>query len=134
MEVIMVALRLAVAAAIPLLGSAASSLASPPVSSAPVQMIFLQSYFYAPAPIYLTAGKAVTLNFVNRAGKGHDFTAQRFFATSRILSGRVPDGEVELSAGQSAGVTLIPAAGTYTAHCSHPFHKLMGMHTTIIVR
>lgn len=101
---------------------------------APVQVINVQSYFYNPAPIVLRAGQPVTLQFVNRAGKGHDFTARRFFGSARILAGRVDDGEVELRPGQVVNVTLIPAAGRYPVHCSHPFHKLLGMHSTIVVQ
>jgi len=82
----------------------------------------------------LNAGKAVTLSFVNRAGKSHDFTAEKFFRASRIISGRVGEGEVDLAPGQTASVTLVPAAGRYKAHCGHPFHKMLGMHTDIIVR
>lgn len=99
-----------------------------------VRIINVVSYHYAPAPIVLRAGQPVTLQFVNRAGKGHDFTAERFFRSARILSGPVADGEVELRPGQIANVTLIPAPGRYNAHCSHPFHKMLGMHTTILVQ
>jgi plastocyanin len=102
--------------------------------TAPVRVINVQSYYYNPAPIVLRAGAPVTLQFVNRAGKGHDFTARRFFSSARILAGRVADGEVELRPGQVVNVTLIPAAGRYPVHCSHPFHKLLGMHSTIFVQ
>jgi plastocyanin len=102
--------------------------------AAPVRVINVVSYYYAPAPIVLRAGQPVTLQFVNRAGKGHDFTATSFFRSARILSGRVEGGEVELRPGQIANVTLIPAPGRYKAHCSHPFHKMLGMHTTILVQ
>lgn len=102
--------------------------------AAPVRVINVVSYSFAPAPIVLRAGQPVTLQFVNRAGKGHDFTATRFFSSARILSGHVEGGEVELRPGQVANVTLIPAAGRYNAHCSHPFHKMLGMHTTILVQ
>jgi plastocyanin len=102
--------------------------------AAPVRVINVVSYYYAPAPIQLAAGRPITLRFVNRAGKGHDFTAKSFFRSARILSGRVADGEVELSPGQSVDVTLIPAAGRYNVHCSHPFHKMLGMHTAILVQ
>ena len=84
--------------------------------------------------IVLRAGVPVTLQFVNRAGKGHDFTAEKFFRSSRILAGQVGAGEVELRPGQVANVTLVPAAGRYNVHCSHPFHKILGMHTTILVQ
>ena len=100
----------------------------------PVQSIALYSYGFNPTPIVLNAGKAVTLSFVNRAGKSHDFTAEKFFRASKILSGKVGEDEVDLAPGQTASVTLVPAAGRYKAHCGHPFHKMLGMHTDIIVR
>jgi uncharacterized cupredoxin-like copper-binding protein len=104
------------------------------IVAAPVQSIALYSYGFNPTPIVLNAGKAVTLSFVNRAGKSHDFTAEKFFRASKILSGKVGEGEVDLAPGQTASVTLVPAAGRYKAHCGHPFHKMLGMHTDIIVR
>ena len=111
----------------------AGSAAGQPVA-APVQGIALYSYGYDPNPIVLTAGKAVTLNFVNRAGGGHDFTAKQFFSSSRIISGKVSDGEIDLGPGRSASVTLVPAAGRYKVHCGHPFHSMMGMKGDIVVR
>ena len=100
---------------------------------APVQTVQLYSYGYAPNPLRLRAGRPVTLAFVNRSGNGHDFTAKSFFGASRILSGVVRNGEVELGRGRSASVTLIPTPGTYRVHCGHFFHKQLGMHGTIIV-
>lgn len=122
--------RVAAAAALSLVPLSAGE-AQPAV---PVQVINVVSYYYAPTPIVLRAGQPVTLQFVNRAGKGHDFTAERFFRSSRILSGPVEGGQVDLRPGQIANVTLIPAAGRYPAHCSHPFHKMLGMHATIVVQ
>ena len=124
----MFASRLA-AAALALIGTVGS--AQP---ATPVQTIQLYSYGYNPDPIILDAGKRVTLNFVNRAGKGHDFTAPRFFASSRILAGKFLKGEVDLRRGQSASITLVPTAGRYKVHCGKPFHKVMGMRGDIIVR
>jgi plastocyanin len=111
----------------------AGSAAGQPVA-APVQGIALYSYGYNPDPIVLTAGKAVTLNFLNRATKGHDFTAKKFFSSSRIISGDVGEGEIDLEPGRSASVTLVPTAGRYKVHCGHPFHKMMGMSGEIVVR
>jgi plastocyanin len=111
----------------------AGSAASQPVA-APVQGIALYTYGYNPDPIVLTAGKAVTLNFLNRATKGHDFTAKKFFSSSRIISGDVGEGEIDLGPGRSASVTLVPTAGRYKVHCGHPFHKMMGMSGEIVVR
>ena len=89
--------RFAAASAIGLAAAAsAPSLAQAP--AAPVQQIVLYSYGYNPNPIVLAAGKPVTLTFLNRAGKGHDFTAAKFFASSRILAGSVSGGEVDLDA------------------------------------
>ena len=103
-------------------------------TAAPVQVINLASYSFNPAPIMLRAGRPVTLQFINRSKSGHDFTAAKFFSAARILSGPVDGGEVELRPRQMASVTLIPAAGRYNVYCSHPFHKMFGMKTTILVQ
>jgi plastocyanin len=124
----MIKSRFAIAAAVvlgclPLLGAAPATA---------VQPIRLYSFGYSPSPIVLTAGQPVTLQFTSTGS--HDFTAPAFFAASRILSGRVEGGEVDIKAGEIKNVTLIPARGAYKAHCGHPFHKMMGMHTDIVVR
>jgi plastocyanin len=110
---------------LPLLGAAPATA---------VQPILVYSYGYSPGPIVLSAGQPVTLQFVNRSGSGHDFTAPAFFGASRIVTGLVKDGEVDLAPGQTRTVTLVPARGTYKAHCGHPFHKMLGMHAEIVVR
>ncbi len=117
-----------------LLAAAAASLAAGPAAAQPAQTVTLYSHGYAPAVLHLAAGRPVTLLFVNRAGKSHDFTARRFFRSARILSGPVVDGEVDLRGGQVARVTLIPAAGRYAVHCGRPFHKALGMRGTIVVQ
>jgi uncharacterized cupredoxin-like copper-binding protein len=109
---------------------AAPAVSSPPPTSA---TITLTSYRFTPSPIYLAGGVPVRLTLVNRAGKGHDFTAREFFRASRILSGKVRDGEVELDGGESAVIDLVPARGTYKVHCSHFGHQMLGMSTTIVV-
>ena len=113
------------------LGTAAA--AAPP-TVAPVQAIDLVSFAYRPAPIVLRAGQPVTLMFVNRGKGSHDFTAPAFFGSARLLAGQAPRGAVVLRGHQSAKVTLIPAAGRYQVHCARPFHKMMGMQTTIVVQ
>ncbi len=126
----MYASRIAAVAALSLLMAAPATAQV----AAPVQVINLHSYAYAPSPIVLRAGQPVTLQFVNRSRNGHDFTARQFFRSARILSGRVVGGEIELRGGQSASVTLIPARGRYPVHCGHPFHKMLGMRSTILVQ
>ena len=125
----MLRFRLSAAAALSLIGSAAAT-----QTPAPVTTIQLYSHGYNPDPIILDGGKQVTLTFVNRAGKSHDFTAPKFFSSSKIVAGNVGSGEVELRGGQSASVTLIPLAGRYKVHCGKPFHKALGMSGDIIVR
>ena len=99
----------------------------------PVRTITLYSYGYAPDPIHLTADEPVTLRFVNRAGKGHDFTAEGFFRSARLIAGAPRNGEIDLDAGESVSVTLVPERGTYKVHCGRVFHKQLGMHGTIVV-
>ena len=97
------------------------------------QTILVWSYGFSPRPLHLAAGQPVTLTFVNRSGSGHDFTAQRFFASSTITAGAAPGGEIDLAPHETRSVTLIPRAGTYAAHCSHFLHTQMGMSDQIVV-
>ena len=105
-----------------------------PAAAQPAAMtIYLWSFDFAPKPIYLRAGRPVTLTFVNRSRSSHDFVARSFFANSRIMSGMVMDGMVDLRGGETTRVTLVPRAGTYGVHCSHFLHKQFGMTDRIIV-
>jgi plastocyanin len=40
---------------------------------------------------------------------------------------------IDLKPHETKSITLVPARGTYQAHCSHFLHKQMGMSDTIIV-
>ena len=116
------------------LAALAFLLTAAPLAAQPAAVtVDVQSFSFSPAPIHLRAGQPVTLTFVNRSGSGHDFTAAKFFASSRITAGAAPDGEIELAPHQTRSITLVPAAGTYKAHCSHFMHKQMGMTDTIVV-
>jgi len=107
---------------------------SPAAAQQPAQFVVqVWSFGFAPAPIHLAAGRPVTLTFVNRSGSGHDFTAPAFFQHARIIAGTASNGEVDLGAHETRTITLIPAAGTYHAHCSHFLHKQMGMDDLIVV-
>jgi plastocyanin len=97
------------------------------------QTIYLASFNFSPKPIRLTAGRPVTLTFVNRSGSGHDFTAKTFFANSTITAGSAPGGEIELDPHETKRITLIPRTGTYKAHCSHFLHKQLGMVDEVVV-
>ena len=124
----MINFRLAALAALPL------ALGAPLPAQPAGQTIIVWSYGFSPRPIYLRAGQPVTLTFVNRSGSSHDFVAHTFFANSRILSGDAREGEIDLRGGETKTVRLIPRAGSYGAHCSHFFHKQLGMSDVIIVQ
>ena len=125
----LVRLACAVALSLSLLSPAAA-----PAQPQPGQLVVqIWSFGFAPHPIRLAAGQPVTLTFVNRSGSGHDFTAPGFFKHARILAGGPVDKEIELRPHETKTVTLIPAAGTYQAHCSHFLHKQMGMSDDIVV-
>lgn len=117
--------------------AAAAALAIALASSAAAQpaavMVQVWNFGFAPHPIHLAAGRPVTLTFVNRSGSGHDFTAPGFFRHATITAGAAPEGEIELRPHETRTITLIPARGTYAAHCSHFLHKQMGMSDEIIV-
>ena len=107
--------------------------ASPATAQPAAVTVYVWSYDFAPKPIYLRAGQPVTLTFVNRSGSSHDFVARSFFASSRVTSGMVMDGMVDLRGRETKSVTLVPRRGTYHAHCSHFLHKQLGMSDTIVV-
>jgi plastocyanin len=96
--------------------------------------VTMTSYHFAPSPIVLQAGQPVRMVFENKAGKGHDFKAPEFFASSRILSGEASGGEVDLHGGGTAAITLVPARGTYPVHCSKFMHSAFGMKSEIVVQ
>jgi plastocyanin len=121
----------------PFLAFAALALAAPLSAQpgAPTYPVQLYSFGFNPTPMTLRAGQPVTLVFTNASGTGHEFKAPAFFRASKIVSGSVSgEGSVELKGHRSASVTLIPARGTYQAHCGHFMHAQMGMTTTIEVR
>ena len=106
---------------------------APAAAQPAAQTVDVRSFSFAPQPIHLRAGRPVTLTFVNHAGGGHDFTAPAFFASSRIVAGAAPRGEIDLRGRETKSITLIPRAGTYKAHCSHFMHTQFGMQDMIVV-
>lgn len=105
-----------------------------PAPAQPAQLtVQVWSFGFAPQPIHLRAGQPVTLTFINRSGSHHDFVAPGFFQHAKITAGSAPDSEIDLMPHETKSITLVPARGTYQAHCSHFLHKQMGMSDTIIV-
>jgi uncharacterized cupredoxin-like copper-binding protein len=104
-------------------------------AAAPVE-IGLENFNFTPASIHLRAGRPYRLELHNAAGGGHDFSAPEFFAAARVAPGdaaKVAHGEVELTAGKSVTVHVIPAAGRYKLVCTHLGHALLGMRGEIVV-
>jgi uncharacterized cupredoxin-like copper-binding protein len=99
--------------------------------------ITLANFSFTPSVIVLKAGQPVALHFVNNGSGGHDFTAPEFFkaatmdAATRAKLGK--KGRVDLSAGESANVTLVPKAGSYKVKCGHFLHAGFGMTGTVTV-
>jgi len=134
----MPAFQFAVSATIATLAAAAAAallfLFAAPAAAQPAQVVIqVWSFGFGPQPIRLAAGKPVTLTFANQSGSSHDFVAPGFFQHARIVAGAAPMGMIDLKPHETRTVTLIPAAGTYQAHCSHFLHKQMGMQDVIIV-
>ena len=114
--------------------AALSLVLAAPVPAQPAsQTILVWSYGFSPQPLHLAAGRPVTLVFVNRSGSSHDFSAKTFFANSRVTAGAAEDGEIDLPPHATRSITLVPRAGSYGAHCSHFFHKQLGMSDQILV-
>ena len=126
----MTRVRIAALAAIALL--TLSPAAAQPAAPDAVQ-IRVWSFGFAPNAIHLAAGRPVTLQFVNQSGGGHDVTARSFFTNSTITAGAAPEGEIELRPHETKTITLVPRAGSYSAHCSHFMHAMLGMHADIVV-
>jgi plastocyanin len=119
--------RILAAVALMFLSSQAAIGQAPP----PVRQIVFSGYYGMPETVQLTAGRPVTLEFVNRSWNRHNFAARKFFASSQILSGDVRKGNVTLEKGQVKRVTLIPAPGRYRSFCV--FHRDLGMRGEIVV-
>jgi plastocyanin len=114
--------------------AALSLVLTAPAPAQPAQMVVqVYSFGFAPRPLHLVAGRPVTLTFVNQSGSSHDFTAPGFFQHATISAGAAPMGMIDLEPHESKSVTLVPARGTYQAHCSHFLHKQMGMNEEILV-
>ena len=113
---------------------ALSLLLGSPALAQPAQVVVqVYSFGFAPQPIRLAAARPVTLVFVNRSASSHDFTAPGFFQHATITSGAAPMDMIELRPRETRSITLVPARGTYQAHCSHFLHKQMGMSDLIVV-
>ena len=101
----------------------------------PTIAITLSNFAFAPDQIRLRAHAPVRLRLVNAASGGHNFSAPDFFASCTYPGGAAPpNGKIELPAGTSVDLVLVPGtAGSYKLECTHFLHSLFGMTGRIIV-
>jgi uncharacterized cupredoxin-like copper-binding protein len=100
------------------------------------QRVVLSNFDFTPHELHLRAGQPVALVLANSASGGHDFSAPEFFAAARIEpadAALVSEGEVDVPAGSTRTVHLVPAAGSYKLTCTHTMHAMFGMKGRIVV-
>lgn len=119
-----------------LLLAAAPAAAAPEWRRAREVEVRVSSFDFEPGEIRLEAGRPVRLLLVNMGEQDHDFSSAAFFAASEIRprdAARAGGGRIEVGAGETVSVTLVPRAGRYRLRCTNLFHRIMGMTGSIIV-
>jgi uncharacterized cupredoxin-like copper-binding protein len=108
---------------------------SPPQPAAEIVSVRLSNFAFTPRQVHLRLGVPVRLHLMNDSSGGHSFSAPEFFAASTFPSGAPPrDGKIEVGAGGSADLVLVPGvAGTFKVECTHFLHGLFGMTGSIMV-
>ena len=98
--------------------------------------IRVTSFDFEPKTIRLAAGQPVRLILLNAGEQDHDFSSAAFFAASDIRprdAKSAGGGRVEVGAGETVSIALVPRAGRYKLRCSNLFHRIMGMTGEIVV-
>ncbi len=119
-----------------LLAAAAPAAAAPQWRRASAVEIRVSSFDFEPKEIRLRAGQPVRLLLVNMGDQDHDFSSAAFFAASEIRprdAKGAEGGRVEVGAGETVSIALVPRPGRYKLRCSNLLHRVMGMTGTIIV-
>jgi uncharacterized cupredoxin-like copper-binding protein len=118
------------------LSLAAPAMAQPEWRQAREYEVLLSNFDIQPDPIRLKAGEPLRLRLINNTHLAHSFNSEAFFAKAdvrpreRELTRR---GRIEVPAGSSREILLVPAAGRYSARCGNLYHRLVGMRADIIV-
>lgn len=117
--------------------ASAPGLAQAP-DSAPVVTVQLSNIDFTPKRIMLEHGRSYVLHLVSSVDGGHNFDAEKFFASARVDPAdrdKVREGVVEVPGHAAVDVRLTaPAVGTYKLRCSHFGHALLGMKGKIVVQ
>lgn len=123
-----------------LLALAAPVAAAPAFPKGPTVQIAMTDHGFVPSTITLRAGRPYTLRFVNRSGRGHDFTANAFLGQTRVSP---RDGyllranKVDLDPGQSATLAIIAPkvhGARFEFHSQHLTDAASGLKGDIYVR
>lgn len=98
--------------------------------------VLLSSFDIQPDPIRLKAGEPLRLRLTNNSTIAHSFNSEAFFAKAEVrprereLARR---GRIDVPAGTTREILLVPVAGRYSARCGSLYHRLLGMRADIIV-
>ncbi|RJY08870.1 copper-binding protein [Aurantiacibacter aquimixticola] len=106
-------------------------------ASAPRVEVRLDSFSFEPRTLGLQDGQPVTLAFTNVSDGGHNFAAPGFFQAAQVAQSSAPivaNGAIEVGAGDTVEIQLIPSRGGYDVDCTHTGHTLLGMTGSIVVR
>jgi uncharacterized cupredoxin-like copper-binding protein len=98
--------------------------------------VLLSSFDIQPDPIRLKAGEPLRLRLTNNSSIAHSFNSEAFFAKAQVRPRErelTKRGKIEVPAGTSREILLVPAAGRYSARCGSLYHRLLGMRADIIV-
>ena len=119
-----------------LLALAAPAQAAPDWRDAREYDVLLSSFDIQPQIIALKAGEPVRLRLINNSSISHSFSAGDFFSSGEVRprdKKLVSGGKVNVGAGDTREVLIVPKAGRYSARCANLYHRVMGMSASIIV-
>ena len=91
---------------------------------------------FEPSPIRLASGQPVRLRFLSQGQGDFTFSAADFFRSAQIRPGDaelIDHGRIEVPAGESVVIALVPAPGRYRARSANPLRRLLGTRVEIIV-
>ena len=118
------------------LALAAPAAAQPEWRQAREYEVLLSSFDIQPDPIRLKAGEPLRLRLTNNSTISHSFNAEAFFAKSDVRPREreiTKRGRIEVAAGETREILLVPVKGRYSARCGNLYHRLVGMRADIIV-
>lgn len=99
--------------------------------------IRLSNFDIEPAKIALKAGEPVRLRLINNGASAYVVDGGELFAAGRIRNRdtrRIADGKIRVPGGETAEVSLVPRAGTYSLRSSNLLYRILGMRSRIEVR